>query len=116
MIVERTGCVKLERGQLEVTLRRFTDREMHDASRHLREDINGMRPATSNKSRFRQLATSNRNPTEMFLKRAKSGLFAQGFFLSRPRPPAYSLRKCAVVNRTRPAYVDSQASVFARVR
>jgi hypothetical protein len=46
MIVERTGYVKLERGQLEVTLRRFTDREIDYAARHLCEDLNAMEPTT----------------------------------------------------------------------
>ena len=49
MIVERTGYVKLEGGQLEVTLRRFTDREIDYAARHLCEDLNGMRPVTLDK-------------------------------------------------------------------
>ena len=40
MIVERTGYVKLEGGRLEVTLRRFTDREIDYAARHLCEDLN----------------------------------------------------------------------------
>ncbi|MGA8342925.1 MAG: putative transposase [Candidatus Sulfotelmatobacter sp.] len=46
MIVERTGYVKLERGQLEVTLSRFTDREIDYAARHLCEDLNAMDPTT----------------------------------------------------------------------
>ena len=46
MIVERRGYVKLEGGRLEVTLRRFTDREIDYAARHLCEDLNGMRPVT----------------------------------------------------------------------
>jgi hypothetical protein len=41
-----TGCVTLERGQLEVTLRTFTDREIDDAARHLCEDLNAMDPTT----------------------------------------------------------------------
>ena len=49
MIVERTGYVKLEGGQLEVTLRRFTDREIDYAARHLCEDLNAMRPVTLDK-------------------------------------------------------------------
>ena len=49
MIVERTGYVKLEGGQLEVTLRRFTEREIDYAARHICEDINGMRPVTLDK-------------------------------------------------------------------
>src|SRR2546430_6076761 len=40
MIVERTGYMKLEGGRLEVTLRRFTDREIDYAARHLCEDLN----------------------------------------------------------------------------
>jgi hypothetical protein len=46
MIVERTGYVKLERGRLEVTLRRFTDREIDYAARHLCEDLNAMGAVT----------------------------------------------------------------------
>ena len=46
MIVERTGYVKLEGGQLEVALRRFTDREIDYAARHLCEELNGLRPVT----------------------------------------------------------------------
>jgi transposase len=49
MIVERTGYVKLEGGRLEVTLRRFTDREIDYAARHLCEDLNRMQPATLDK-------------------------------------------------------------------
>jgi transposase len=49
MIVERTGYVKLEAGRLEVTLRRFTNREIDYAARHLCEDLNGMRPVTLDK-------------------------------------------------------------------
>jgi hypothetical protein len=52
MMVERTGYVKLEGGQLEVTLRRFTDREIDYAARHLCEDLNGMRPVTLDKFHF----------------------------------------------------------------
>jgi type I site-specific restriction endonuclease len=46
MIVERTGYVKLEGRQLEVTLRRFTNREIDYAARHLCEDLNRMQPVT----------------------------------------------------------------------
>jgi hypothetical protein len=46
MIVERTGYLKLERGRLEVTLRRFMDREIDYAARHLCEDLNAMGPVT----------------------------------------------------------------------
>ena len=46
MIVERTGYLKLDRGRLEVTLRRFTDREIDYAARHLCEDLNAMEPVT----------------------------------------------------------------------
>lgn len=49
MIVERTGYVKLEGGRLEVTLRRFTDREIDYAARHLCEDLNRMEPLTLDK-------------------------------------------------------------------
>jgi hypothetical protein len=52
MIVERTGYVKLEGGRLEVTLRRFTDREIDYAARHLCEDLNGMQPVTPDRFRF----------------------------------------------------------------
>src|ERR1022692_226833 len=46
MIVGRAGYVKLEGGRLEVTLRRFTDREIDYAARHLCEDLNAMHPVT----------------------------------------------------------------------
>jgi hypothetical protein len=49
MIVERTGYVRLEGGRLEVTLRRFTDREIDYAARHLCEELNGMQPVTRDK-------------------------------------------------------------------
>jgi hypothetical protein len=52
MIVERTGDVKLEGGRLEVTLRRFTDREIDYAARHLCEDLNRMQPVTLDKFHF----------------------------------------------------------------
>jgi len=52
MIVERAGYVKLEGGRLEVTLRRFTDREIDYAARHLCEDLNGMQPVTLDKFHF----------------------------------------------------------------
>jgi hypothetical protein len=52
MLVERTGYVKLERRQLEVTLRRFTNREIDYAARHLCEDLNRMQPETLDKFRF----------------------------------------------------------------
>jgi hypothetical protein len=52
MIVGRAGYVKLERGRLEVTLRRFTDREIDYAARHLCEDLNAMHPVTLDKFRF----------------------------------------------------------------
>jgi len=46
MIIERAGHVKLEGGRLEVTLRRFTNREIDYAARHLCQDLNGMGPVT----------------------------------------------------------------------
>ncbi|MCX6930126.1 MAG: hypothetical protein NT154_43980 [Verrucomicrobia bacterium] len=46
MIVERGGFVKLEEAQLQVTLRRFKDREIDYAARHLCEDLNAMSPVT----------------------------------------------------------------------
>jgi len=49
MIIERTGHVKLEGGRLEVTLRRFTDREIDDAARRLCEDLNEMHPVILDK-------------------------------------------------------------------
>jgi len=52
MILERTGYVKLEGRQLEVTLRRFTNREIDYAARHLCEDLNRMQPETLDKLRF----------------------------------------------------------------
>ena len=49
MIVDRGGYVKLEGGRLRVTLRRFKDREIDYAARHLCEDLNGMQPATQDR-------------------------------------------------------------------
>jgi hypothetical protein len=52
MIVERGGLVRLEKGQLQVTLRRFKDREIDYAARHLCEELNGMSPETLDKFHF----------------------------------------------------------------
>ena len=52
MIVERGGSVKLEEGRLQVTLRRFKDREIDYAARHLCEDLNRMSPVTLDRSHF----------------------------------------------------------------
>jgi len=52
MIVERTGYVKLEGGRLEVTLRRFKDREIDYAARHLCEELNQMEPTTLDRFHF----------------------------------------------------------------
>ena len=49
MVVERTGYVKLEGQQLEVTLRRFANREIDYAARRLCEDLNRMQPVTLDK-------------------------------------------------------------------
>ena len=52
MIVERGGYVKLEKGMLKVMLRRFKNREIDYAARHLCEDINMMHPVTLDKHRL----------------------------------------------------------------
>jgi transposase len=52
MIVERAGYVKLEAGRLRVTLRRFKDREIDYAARHLCEDLNRMQPVTLDRFQF----------------------------------------------------------------
>lgn len=52
MIVERAGYVKLEGGRLRVTLRRFKDREIDYAARHLCEDLNRMEPVTLDRYGF----------------------------------------------------------------
>jgi len=52
MIVERAGYLKLEGGRLRVTLRRFKDREIDYAARHLCEDLNRMRPVTLDRFQF----------------------------------------------------------------
>src|SRR5258707_3570901 len=44
IIVERAGYVKLQDGRILVTLRRFKNREIDYAARHLCEGLNGMRP------------------------------------------------------------------------
>ena len=41
-----------EHGRLEVTLRRFRDREIDYAALHLCEDLNGMRPVTLDRFHF----------------------------------------------------------------
>jgi hypothetical protein len=52
MIVERGGYVKLEGDRLGVTLRRFKDREIDYAARHLCEDLNRMEPVTLDRYGF----------------------------------------------------------------
>ncbi len=52
MIVERTGYVKMEEGELRVKLRRFRNPEMDYAARHLCEDLNHMCPVTTDRFRF----------------------------------------------------------------
>jgi len=52
MIVGRGGYVKLEKGKLKVVLRRFKNREIDYAARHLCEDLNMMHPITLDKYRF----------------------------------------------------------------
>jgi hypothetical protein len=52
MIVERGGLVKLQDGRLQVTLRRFKDREIDYAARHLCEDLNRMSPVTLDRFHF----------------------------------------------------------------
>jgi hypothetical protein len=52
MIVERAGYVKLEGDRLRVTLRRFKDREIDYAARHLCEDLNRMQPVTLDRFQF----------------------------------------------------------------
>ena len=42
----------VEGGRLQVTLRRFKDREIDYAARHLCEDLNRMRPVTLDKFQF----------------------------------------------------------------
>jgi transposase len=49
MMVERSGYVKLERGRLEVTLRRFRNGEIDYAVRHLCADLNRLEPVTLDK-------------------------------------------------------------------
>jgi len=52
MIVRRGGYVKLVGGRLRVQLRRFQNREIDYAARHLCEEVNGMKPITVDKYRF----------------------------------------------------------------
>ena len=52
MIVERGGLVRLEEGRLQVTLRRFKDREIDYAARHLCEELNRMSPVTLDRFQF----------------------------------------------------------------
>ena len=46
MIIDRGGYVKLENGELRVQLRRFQNREIDYAARHLCEELNQMNPTT----------------------------------------------------------------------
>jgi hypothetical protein len=52
MILERGGRVRLEAGTLHVRLRRFQNREINYAARHLCDDLNEMRPVTADRHRF----------------------------------------------------------------
>jgi transposase len=52
MIIERAGDVKVERGHVRVTLRRFADREIDYAARRLCEELNGMCPRTLDRFRL----------------------------------------------------------------
>ena len=52
MIVERTGHVKVEEGELLVKLRRFRNPEIDYAARHLCEELNHMCPETTDRFRF----------------------------------------------------------------
>jgi len=52
MIVERAGYVRLESGVLRVRLRRFGNREIDYAARHLCEDLNAMSPVTQDRYQF----------------------------------------------------------------
>lgn len=52
MIIERAGHVRLERGILRVRLRRFTNREIDYAAKHLCEDLNAMSPVTPDRYQF----------------------------------------------------------------
>lgn len=52
MIVDRGGYVKLENGELRVQLRRFPNREIDYAARHLCEELNEMRPTTLDNYEF----------------------------------------------------------------
>ena len=52
MIIERAGYVKLEGDRLRVTLRRFKNREIDYAARHLCEDLNRMQPTTLDRFHF----------------------------------------------------------------
>jgi hypothetical protein len=51
MIVRRGGYIRLEDGRLKVQLRRFVNREIDYAARHLCEDLNKMEPITLDKFR-----------------------------------------------------------------
>jgi len=52
MIVRRGGYLKLVGGRLRVQLRRFQNREIDYAARHLCEEVNGMKPVTVDKYRI----------------------------------------------------------------
>jgi transposase len=52
MIVRRGGYIKLGGGKLRVMLKRFRDREIDYAARHLCEEVNAMEPVTADRYRF----------------------------------------------------------------
>ena len=52
MIIRRGAHIKLENGKLKVRLRRFQNREIDYAARHLCEDLNKMKPVTLDKFQF----------------------------------------------------------------
>lgn len=53
MIVRRGGYIKLEGGMLRVLLRRFGNREIDYAARHLCQEVNATAPVTADRYRFR---------------------------------------------------------------
>jgi hypothetical protein len=52
MILNRGGFLKIERGRLEVSLKRFKNRDIDYAARRLCEDLNAMEPRTVDKFQF----------------------------------------------------------------
>lgn len=52
MIIRRSGYIKLEEGKIIITLRKFQDKEINYAARHLCKELNNMNATTVDKFQF----------------------------------------------------------------